>query len=205
VKIVSELSRLLSLPSGYRFFQSMVGAERARRVYLADYVSPVPGIKILDIGCGPADILEYLPAVNYTGLDLSPDYIKSAKDRFGAKGRFCCGDVGLAAFKGEHGTFDTVLAVGVLHHLDDGETAKLFMMARNALRPGGCLVTYDGCYVPDQSRIARWLLDKDRGEYVRAPEEYLRLASAYFSKVVPSVRHDLLRIPYTHLIMRCSK
>jgi len=203
MKIVERLSSLLSFPAGYRLFRWMVGGESAWKIYLAEYVKPVPGDKILDIGCGPADVLNYLPAVNYTGLDISPEYIYSAKKRFGSRGRFCCGDVGLAAIEGEQGAFDLVLATGVIHHLDDAQAARLFDLARLVLRPTGRLVTYDGCYVPQQSRIARWMLAKDRGKFVRTREEYLRLALARFSKVEPQLRHDLLRVPYTHLIMRC--
>jgi len=204
MKIIERLSSLLSLPAGYRLFQRMVGGESAWKTYLAEYVKPAPGEKILDIGCGPADVLDCLPAVNYTGLDISPEYICAAKERFGSRGRFCCGDVGLAAIEGEQGSFDLVLSIGVLHHLDDAQAAKLFALARRVLRPAGRLVTYDGCYVSGQSRVARWLLAKDRGKFVRTREEYLRLASAHFSKVEPHLRHDLLRMPYTHLIMRCS-
>jgi hypothetical protein len=47
------------------------------------------------------------------------------------------------------------------------------------------------------------MLAKDRGKFVRTRDEYLRLASTRFSKVEPHLRHDLLRVPYTHLIMRC--
>lgn len=204
MKLIERLSSFLSLPSGYSFFQRLVGADFARKTYLSEYMKPAPGEKILDIGCGPADILNYLPVVNYTGLDLSPEYIQAAQERFGSRGRFCCGDVGLATIEGEHETFDLVMAIGVLHHLDDAHASQLFALARRALRPGGRLVTFDGCYAPGQSRFARWLLAKDRGQFIRAQEEYLRLASAHFSKVQPSVRHDLLRLPYTHIIMRCS-
>jgi len=203
MKTVEKLSSLLSLPAGYRIFRWMMGGESAWKTYLAEYVKPAPGNKILDIGCGPADVLNYLPDVNYTGLDISQEYICSAKKRFGSKGRFWCGDVGLAAIEGEQGTFDLVLATGVIHHLDDAQAARLFDLARLALCPNGRLVTLDGCYVPQQSRIARWLLSKDRGEFVRTREDYLRLALARFSKVEPHLRHDLLRVPYTHLIMRC--
>ena len=71
-------------------------------------------------------------------------------------------------------------------------------MARRALRPNGRLVTYDGCYVPQQSRTARWLLANDRGKFVRDREDYMRLASVRFPKVETHFRQDLLRIPYTH-------
>jgi SAM-dependent methyltransferase len=204
MKVIGKLSAILSLPAGYRLFRWMVGGDSAWKIYLADYVKPAGGDKILDIGCGPADVLNYLPTVNYTGLDISPEYICSAKKRFGSRGRFCCGDLGLAAIEGEQGTFDLVLATGVIHHLDDAQAARLFDMARLALRPTGRLVTYDGCYVPQQSRIARWMLASDRGKFVRTREDYLRLALTRFSKVEPHLRHDLLRVPYTHLIMRCG-
>jgi SAM-dependent methyltransferase len=203
MKIIGKISTILNFPAGYRFFRWVVGGESAWRIYLDEYVKPSPGDKILDIGCGPADVLNYLPKVNYTGLDISPEYICAAMDRFGSRGRFCCGDVGLTTIEGEQGSFDLVLATGVIHHLEDAQAAKLFALARRVLRPTGRLVTYDGCYVPQQSRIARWMLAKDRGKFVRTREEYMRLAQVRFSKVEPYLKHDLLRIPYTHLIMRC--
>jgi cyclopropane fatty-acyl-phospholipid synthase-like methyltransferase len=175
---------------------------RAR--YVAEYVQPKPGNKVLDIGCGPGDILPFLPGVDYMGLDISSEYIEAAKKRFGSAGRFYCVDVGMTDLKGEQGRFDLVLATGVLHHLDDERAGQLFELARSALRSGGRLITYDGCYVPEQSRLARWMLSRDRGKYVRSREEYLRLASRSFARVESHVRHDLLRIPYTHLIMYCS-
>lgn len=203
MNVVGKLSSVLKIPAGYRFFRWMVGGESAWKTYLADYVKPVPGKKIFDIGCGPADVLDYLPEVNYTGLDISPDYIRSAMRRFGSRGRFLCGDVGLASIEEEQGSFDLVLATGLIHHLDDTQAGMLFDLARRAMRPSGCLVTFDGCYVPEQSRVARWLLARDRGKFVRWEEAYLKLASEQFAKVEPFLRHDLLRIPYTHLIMRC--
>ena len=204
MNIIGKISSILSFPAGYRFFQRMIGAESSRKTYLVEHVKPSPGDKILDIGCGPGDILNHLPNVRYTGLDISPEYIAAAKQRYGSRGRFFCGDVGLAAIEGEHSSFDLVLSVGVIHHLDDAQADKLFALARRVLSPTGRLVTYDGCYVPQQSRIARWMLSKDRGKFVRTREEYLRLAAPHFSTVEPQLRHDLLRIPYTHLILSCS-
>ncbi len=73
------------------------------------------------------------------------------------------------------------------------------------LKPGGKLVTCDGVWADGQSPAARWLLAKDRGEYVRSEREYVGIASQVFSNIRPSVRHDLLRIPYTHLILQCVR
>jgi len=93
----------------------------------------------------------------------------------------------------------------VVHHLDDAGAARLFQFAQRALRPGGRLITLDGCYVPGQSAVARWLLDHDRGKFVRDAAAYRQLASGEFSRVETHLRPDLLRIPYTHLIIRCLK
>jgi SAM-dependent methyltransferase len=179
MKITGGFSAILSRPAGYRLFRWMMGGESAWKIYLADYVKPVRGEKILDIGCGPADILDYLPEVNYTGLDLSADYIRSAKRRFGSRGRFLCGDVGLVSFEAERGDFDLVLAMGVIHHLNDAQAARLFELARRRLRPAGRLMTYDGCYVPQQLRVVHWLLASDRGKFVRQREDYLKLAAEH--------------------------
>ena len=98
-----------------------------------------------------------------------------------------------------------VLAVGVLHHLDDSESISLLKLAYTALKEGGRLVTYDGCYVEGQSKMAQFIISQDRGRYIRKKGEYYNLACQVFKNVKQDLRHDLLRIPYTHLIMECCK
>jgi hypothetical protein len=92
-----------------------------------------------------------------------------------------------------------------VHHLDDEEARQLFQIGYDALKPGGKLVTADGVWTKDQSAAAQWLLARDRGEYVRSEPEYMGIASQVFRNVKPSVRHDLLRVPYTHLILECVR
>ena len=193
MNLMDRLTRVLSLPAAYRAFSQLVGKGHWSG-YLAEYVKPRPGEKVLDIGCGPGDVLEFMPAGQYIGFDISHEYIQAAQARFGIRGRFWCNDVGLVALEQELGTFDLVLATGVLHHLDDERAVKLFALAKRALRPDGRLITFDGCFVPEQSRLARWILRQDRGKFVRQRHEYERLASASFSKLDTHVRHDLLRI-----------
>jgi len=205
MSLIDKLSKVLSLPAGYRLLRGVVGGEKLWQTYLADYVKPARGDKVLDIGCGPADVLNYLPQVDYTGLDHSPEYIDSAVARFGSRGRFLCNDVSLAALEQEQGTFNLALATGVIHHLNDQQAADLFALARRALRPDGRLITFDGCFEPEQPSIAKWMLNNDRGKFVRTRPEYERLASAAFPKVECHLRRDLLRIPYTHLIMLCGR
>jgi SAM-dependent methyltransferase len=105
----------------------------------------------------------------------------------------------------EKGSFDLILAHGILHHVDDERAARLFEVARDLLRVGGRLVTVDPCFVEGQSRMSRWVVSRDRGHFVRPVEQYMRLATSSFERVAKMVRHDLLRIPYTQVLLRCEK
>jgi cyclopropane fatty-acyl-phospholipid synthase-like methyltransferase len=197
-----DLRSILAWPAAYRAFRNAVGGNK--REYVETYLKPRPGDRVLDIGCGPGDILELLPDVNYLGIDVSEEYITSARARFGTKGRFECKAVHDVVVE-EPSSYDLVMANGVVHHLDDDEAVRLFEHARDALKPGGRLVTLDGCVVDGQSPVARRLLRMDRGKHVRTRDEYVRLASRAFSDVTSEIHHDMLRIPFTHIIMVMTK
>jgi SAM-dependent methyltransferase len=164
-----------------------------------------PGLRVLDIGCGPGRLVEYLPGVEYVGLDLSENYIAAARQRYGHTGaRFFVNRVeDLDA--DVLGEFDVVVAKGLLHHLDDDEVIHFFKVAAGTLAPGGRTVTLDNAYTPDMSRLSRFVISKDRGQSVRSPEGYADLARMTFAEVDIAVHHDLMRIPYTHVFITCSK
>src|SRR5205823_889390 len=149
------LREILAQARVYSLFSRLVGMKRGRRFHVERHIRPRVGDRILDIGCGPADILEALPVVEYHGFDLSADYIESARKRFGSRGHFRVEAVN-AELVEKYAGFDLVLATGVLHHLTDAEAVDLFCVAKAALKPGGRLVTYDGCFVEGQSPIARY-------------------------------------------------
>jgi cyclopropane fatty-acyl-phospholipid synthase-like methyltransferase len=187
----------------FRLFNYLIGARHARSVLAHEYIRARKGLSILDIGCGTGDMLSFFPEVRYTGFDASASYIAAAKRRLGSRGTFLRMPLAEVAPGQFHG-FDLVLAIGILHHLPDPEALRLLHLARAALTPQGRLVTYDGCRTEGQSRITRAVLASDRGAFVRWDKDLYSLASQVFPKTVPTVRHDLLRIPYTHLIMQCT-
>ncbi len=199
---MSGLRAALALPAVYRRFQALIGGGSRER-YVRDHLRPVPGLRVFDIGCGPGEFAALLPAAEYTGLDLSAAYIEAARAKFGDRARFICGDVSSTELEGEAG-YDLVTANGVLHHLPDHTVRGAFALANRLLRPGGRFVSIDPAFVAGQSRIARILARMDRGLHVRNAEEYAKLAVPFFSSVAPVVRHDLLRVPYTHVILECS-
>lgn len=200
------LHALLERPWVYRAVQRAVGARRARRVFVAEYVRPGPACRILDVGCGPADLLDHLPEdVRYTGYDLNPEYVEFARSRHGERGRFRCGRAGELPDAELGGPFDRILLVALLHHLEDEPAAALVAQCRRLLAPGGVVVTFDNTRTEGQSRLARALIDRDRGARVRSPDAYVALLRAAFAAVEGEVREDLLRIPYTHFVARAAE
>jgi SAM-dependent methyltransferase len=140
-KPMEFLHLLLGKSSVYSLGMWALGADHARRVHISKYIQPKVGERILDVGCGPADVLEYLPSVSVTGVDFEP---------------------------------------------------------------AGKMVTYDGCRIPNQHPFDRWMLDNDRGKFVRTRDAYAELASSVFPSVEINLHSNLLRIPYTHAIMTLS-
>lgn len=192
----------LAIPWLYRLSQSLAGGA-GRATFVREYVRARSGDRVLDVGCGTGDLLETLPAgVEYVGFDLSERYVEAARARYGARGTFHCRPVGREAVA-EPGGFDLAVACGVLHHLDDGAAGELMELARRALRPGGRLVTLDPCRFDGQTALRRFVVSLDRGRHVRAPERYRELAGASLSEVRLTVIEDLIRLPYTHVVLEC--
>ena len=201
-KFLPDARAILSLPFAYRVFNFLVGAERYYTVCIKKYIRPGKSDRVLDIGCGLSDILDYMGEVEYLGFDMSQAYINEAIRRYGSRATFVCKKVSKDSVR-EKSYFTIALATGILHHLNDDEAIELFELGRHALKPDGRLITIDGCYIPRQSGIVRFILSRDRGNFVRTREEYLKLASRVFSRIRVDIRHDLLNIPYTHIILEC--
>lgn len=201
-QVTDGIRGILGLPAIYSQFQKLLGATQLRRDMVAKYICAVPGDKVLDIGCGPGDMLAMLREVDYTGIDLNEDYIAAARSTFGPHGSFCVGDArDLGRLADQE--FDIILGMGLLHHLDDAAAGGVFRFASSVLRPEGRMISLDPCFSETQSSIARWLINRDRGQNVRAAEGYSALARPAFERVECHVRDDLLRVPYTHCVLVC--
>ena len=202
-EVSNGIRSVLSSPWVYAMFQSLLGAHAVRSSLVNDTIRPSQGMCVLDIGCGPAEILDYLPEVKYWGFDISQRYIDRARSHFGTRGSFTC-KVLTESDLGQLPAFDRVLAVGVLHHLDDKTALSLLKLAHRALKPGGRLITLDPCFHPGQNPIARFLISRDRGQNVRDRDGYEVLSSAVFGECTARIRHKS-GIPYTHCVMECTR
>jgi SAM-dependent methyltransferase len=207
-EVRSGIRHALALPWLYDSFQIVVGAYAWRKKALQQYVfSTIPQSgKLIDIGCGTAEILKYLPdGIEYIGFDRNPAYIEQAKSSYVnlPNARFFCEELS-PDFQLEGRPADVVLALGLIHHLDDKQTLDLLKLAKKMLGPNGFLLTLDPLFEPEQSAAARYIISKDRGMAVRTKPEYQSLASNVYTKVELFVDRDPLRIPYTGIIIKCS-
>jgi len=194
-------SRLLEIPLVYEVFTNGLARPGGNRWLVNDVMEITPGMKVLDVGCGTARILSALPDVEYLGIDHNPKYVQSARARFASRGRFEVLDVNDPSF-GDFGTFDRVLLIGVLHHLDDGEVRDLLKSLSSCVGMDGCLITFDCALTKGQHPVARFLAKADRGRFSRSPHDYRRLIESQFDVQNEIIRHDLIRIPYTHIVFK---
>lgn len=98
--------------------------------------------RLLEVGCGAGRLARAAArrGTEVTAIDLSPEMIAVARARTcdDARVRFVCGD--FMAHPLEAASFDAVLAVATLHHVDAGSAlARLKALAA----PGGVLVLHD--------------------------------------------------------------
>ena len=200
---MSGVRAILANPKIYELWSRLVGGRSGRATLVAEHVRPRRGARVLDLGCGPGELLRHLAGVSYVGVDASDDYIAQARRVFGDRAEFRVGDA--TRLDDDLRDFDVVLAFGVLQHLDDAAARRLLDSAAAALSPDGRFVSVDPTLVPDQSRLARFVVARDRGDHVRAPGEYRRLGESVLGHVHVRVRSDLLRIPYTHCILEARR
>jgi SAM-dependent methyltransferase len=133
----------------------------------AAYLSPriVPGMSLLDVGCGPGtltvDLARLTDPGRVVGVDVAESIVDQAR-RDAATNHpnveFQTADVYELGFESD--TFDIVHAHQVLQHLDDPVAALREM--RRVCRPGGVVAVRDADYAamawaPEDARLDRWM------------------------------------------------
>ncbi len=105
---------------------------------------------VLDVGCGAGNytlkLLEFLPNLDATLIDLSQPMLDRARDRVSRATSGCITTIqaDIREIDLPECAFDLVLAAAVLHHLrTDEEWHKVFAALHWALRPGGSVWVFD--------------------------------------------------------------
>ena len=126
---------------------------------------------ILDIGCGAGNyslkLLESLPDVDVTLVDLSQPMLTRARERIDAvsKGEIIAvqGDIRDLTFPA--GQFDMILAAAVLHHLrGTAEWRSVFSKFHHILKPGGSVWIVD--LIEQSTEVVQALMWERYGDYL---------------------------------------
>ena len=201
---ISNIYSLVRLPAFYEGLHALLGAQHSRARYACDILRATPGMKVLDVGCGPATILPYLKEVTYTGVDLNEKHISHALRTFGTRGRFVIGDA-TRDLAGEEDSFDLIIVSALLHHLDDDEARGLLRDLCKLAKRGARIITFDCMWLPRQNPVAWIMIKLDSGLNVRRAEGYLALAEGLPVQIESNIYRDFLRIPYDHFCMTLTK
>ncbi len=103
---------------------------------LVSLLKPLPGERILDLGCGPGQLTDQIAksSAEVVGLDSSLEMIGQARQNF-PKRKFVLQDAAAMKFENE---FDAVFSNAALHWMLDA--AGVLRGVTRALRPGGRFV-----------------------------------------------------------------
>src|SRR5438445_7920049 len=124
---------ILRHPALYQAYQNAGGFFGARVKAIADYLTLRPGMRVIDIGCGPGYIVPHLPqGIDYVGFDIDQAYIEHARKSFGHLGKFHCRYFD-AATANEFAGADVVMMNGVLHYIEDEELKGIIANSRTVI------------------------------------------------------------------------
>jgi tRNA (cmo5U34)-methyltransferase len=144
---------------------------------------------VLDVGCGAGNytlkLLEHLPNLDVTLIDLSKPMLDRAAERIGkatsGKVRLIQGDV--RDFVPRDDKFDIIVAAAVLHHLrTDWEWQHVYASFYRALNWGGSLWVFD--LIESSIPALQKLMQEQYGEYLTGlkDEAYRDHVFAYVEK-----------------------
>lgn len=194
--VSKSIERILSRPKIWRVFRAVVekymSLYETRQAFLDKWGLLDPEYSTLDVGCGTGDYCRIVKGP-YWGVDVNGDYIEKATDLYGSDSvRFLQADVADLALKGE--TYDVVLFVDILHHLDD--ELSLSMLKASAAVAGRAVALFEPV-AEQQTILGRCMVALDRGKFIRPSQDLLALVDAAGLRVL---EHEAVRLGATNSV-----
>ena len=199
----NQIYNFINNPLIYKIIQGVMSGTSFRNSIIKKNITK-KNLKILDIGCGPAQILEHIPQCDYYGYDIDRRSIQYAKKKYHQKNyHFYCKKFNKTELK-KLPKFDFIIFFGILHHLSNKEVHEILKLCKKIMKKNSKLLTEDPIFLKNQNIIAKFLIKKDRGLNVRKKQQYIDLLKKHFKKIKNKVTHQYF-IPYTWFTTICSK
>ncbi|MEL7398125.1 MAG: cyclopropane-fatty-acyl-phospholipid synthase family protein [Pseudomonadota bacterium] len=120
--------------------ESLEAAQRAKYASMVDQLDVKPGDHVLEIGCGWGGFAEYAAkerGLRVTGLTISEEQFKYAKDRIAAAGLSHMVDFKLQDYRDETGHYDGIASIEMFEAVGEKYWPAYFSTLHDRLRPGG--------------------------------------------------------------------
>lgn len=172
------VTKIINIPFVWNTGQNIVGANPWKnRLYPS--VFHTRG-SLLDFGCSMGNNTEAFLDFEYHGVDLDPEAIKAAKERWKGRQnvRFTQLDILTDGYKKEY--FDNVLFACAGHHISDEKMQPILDALLLNLKSGGELHFFDVIRQPGRDRfITRLIMNNDQGKHMRTKEHYEQIFQPY--------------------------
>mgnify|MGYP001316807608 FL=1 len=199
----SSLYNLINNPLVYKIIQKLMSGTSFRANIVRKKIKK-KNSKILDIGCGPAEILESIPRCEYYGYDIDSRSIRYAKKKYIKQNYHFFNKKFSKKEVKKLPKFDYIIFFGILHHLDKKEIHTILKLCKKKMKKNCKLLSEDPVLVDDQNIIAKYLIMNDRGKNVRTKKEYINILSKHFKTVQSKITQQNF-IPYTWFTTVCKK
>ena len=118
---------------------SLFDAQKAKYNRILQRLSPSPGDHIVEIGCGWGRFMEAAAqhGCQVTGVTLSDEQAKYAKERLKNANRSAITEVRLQDYRELSGTFDGLVSIGMFEHVGESYWPTYMKDVHAFLKPGG--------------------------------------------------------------------
>jgi cyclopropane-fatty-acyl-phospholipid synthase len=124
---------------------SLEQAQSDKKAHIAAKLALAPGQHVLDIGCGWGGTALYLhrvAGVRVTGITLSEEQLKIARDRAAAAGVADQVKFELIDYRQVEGQFDRIVSIGMFEHVGAAHYDEFFAKCRDLLKPDGVMLLH---------------------------------------------------------------
>jgi cyclopropane-fatty-acyl-phospholipid synthase len=124
---------------------SLEEAQEAKKRHLAAKLDLVDGMHVLDIGSGWGGLALYLAKtahVDVTGITLSEEQLKIARERASAEGLSKAVNFELCDYRNLEGSFDRIVSVGMFEHVGKAHYRSFFQQVERLLADDGVAVIH---------------------------------------------------------------
>jgi len=196
------MEKVMDMPLVYQAFQNLVYTKKSYET-IDELLNFVNCNAVLDFGCGTGVYSEKFTNSLYIGIDPLESCITRARTKYGESQtrKFIVGDEA-KLFDFTDARFDLIIAMGVLHHMEDRKASIFLEEAIRLLNMNGKLVCLEPLYFEGQSRSARFMVSQDRGKFARNEAGYKGLFPGGIEGIAMERKLGLLRIPYDQVAIK---